>query len=222
VFSSNYKDVESVNKYSVDWDALSNSNTLILEDRVEINLLPETGSSVTIQNLQGGVLSPTGQLLYLVAGHYKGTDPTWGIHVFDLSTRRRVQRSTNGSGYFNYEFHSEYEEEPEGITIWDLDEPKISGQLHVLMLDNDEPGLFDSNEDDIYLKHYTNTICVDHAYIGEEQGTPAKPFNTVGEANTIVWDGARIKIKSGFYPEILTLATRIQVVADGGTVIIGQ
>ena len=42
-------------------------------------------------------------------------------------------------------------EEPEGITLWNLDgrgAPGVSGQLHVLMLDND------SNGDDIYVKHY--------------------------------------------------------------------
>ena len=62
-------------------------------------------------------------------------------------------RSTNGSGSFNYEFHpgGSTDEEPEGLTYWDLDgrnAPGIQGQLHAILLDND------ANGDDVYFKHY--------------------------------------------------------------------
>jgi hypothetical protein len=45
----------------------------------------------------------------------------------------------------------DYDEEPEGLTWWDLDRsdaPGIEGQLHAIVLDNDDNG------DDIYFKHY--------------------------------------------------------------------
>jgi len=159
------------------------------------------------------VISPSGRLLYVVAN---------GIHVFDLSTGKRIQRSTNGYGYFNYEFHpgGTIQEEPEGITIWDLDDGRalgIRGQLHVLLLDNDWP-----DDDDVYVKHYTHTIYVDGKHSGDEGGRPWDPFNTVEEAHNLAWDGARIKIKAGSYPETLRISKRVEVVADGGTATIGQ
>jgi hypothetical protein len=134
----------------------------------------------------------------------------------------RVQRSTNGSGYFNYEYHTNFpvKQEPEGLTIWDLDNdraPGIKGQLHVLLLNNDWP-----DDDNVYMKHYTGTIYVDRAYTGEEKGIPSKPFRTVGQANDLAWDGAQIKIKTGTYPEALTFSKRIRVLVENGPVIIGQ
>jgi hypothetical protein len=109
-------------------------------------------------------------------------------------------------------------EEPEGITIWDLGDgraPRITGQLHVLLLDNEV-------YDDIYLKHYTHTIHVDGDYGGREEGTPDKPFNSVSEANSLAWDGAKIKIRAGPYPESLTFSKRMEVIAVDGTVVIGE
>lgn len=66
------------------------------------------------------------------------------------------------------------------------------------------------------------TIHVDSTYVGEELGTPSKPFNTVGEANNFAWDGVRIKIKAGSYPETLVFSKELTVLAAGGTVTIGQ
>jgi hypothetical protein len=142
----------------------------------------------------------------------------------------RVQRSTNGSGHFNYEFHPTCSfpiyncEEPEGITIWDLDDgraPGIRGQLHVLLLRNEH-----FSDDDVYLKHYTGTIYVDRTYNGVGNGTPSKPFKTVSEANNLAWDGAQIKIQSrpqtGSYPETLTFSKRVKVLAQGGTATVGR
>jgi hypothetical protein len=88
-------------------------------------------------------------------GYYTDTDPkTAGIHVFDAQTGRRIAKSTNGSGDFNYEFHPGWPdyEEPEGLTYWDLNDgraPGIRGVLHALMLDNDV-----SSADEVYFKHY--------------------------------------------------------------------
>ena len=216
VYSSEYKDVTAINKFGLDWAALSNTENprLILSSPTLIPLFDGDQSQVVIQNVQGGVVSPSGELLYVVAD---------GIHVFDLGSGTRIQLSTNGSGYFNYEFHPEYlgkYEEPEGLTIWDLDDgraPGIRGQLHAILRDNDHIG---ANE--VYLKHYTNTICVDRNYQGVEAGTEAQPFNTVNEANNWAWDGARVRIKGAPYPERPTFAKRVEVVAHEGSVIIGK
>ncbi|MBI3950405.1 MAG: hypothetical protein HY314_08120 [Acidobacteria bacterium] len=203
---------------------------------MEIRLVDENGAQFSIDTMQGGVISPSGELLYIVAGYYEGNHPTWGIHVFefdlsnpDLPRAKRVQRSSRSDRPFKYEFHpgGTTQEEPEGITIWDLDDDEIRGrlfhyqlrgQLHVLLLDN--------GDDDVILKHYTNTINVDRNYTGTEEGTPEKPFKTVGAANDVInelnWNGAQIKIRAGSYPEAVTFSKRIRVLAERGTVTIGR
>jgi hypothetical protein len=179
------------------------------------------------------VISPDGSTLYLSTGYineFGGGSPPhmdlWGIHVFDTGSWRRIGRSTNGTGLFNFEFDSSWEtaEEPEGITIWDLDDgraPGVSGQLHVLLLDNDLTG------DDVYVKHYTNVTHVDAAYTGTEDGTIFKPYNTVGEALAFYgsydwWTGGKIRIKAGTYPEVLTLKKRMQVLSRDGAATVGS
>jgi len=66
------------------------------------------------------------------------------------------------------------------------------------------------------------TIHVDGGYVGTERGTPAEPFNTVGEANNLAWNGVRIQIQAGSYPETLVFTKELTVLATGGTVVIGQ
>ncbi|MCS6804756.1 MAG: hypothetical protein NZ823_06365 [Blastocatellia bacterium] len=66
------------------------------------------------------------------------------------------------------------------------------------------------------------TIHVDGRFRGSELGTPDQPFNTVNEANTFAWDGARIKIQAGPYREPVTFSKRLIVLASGGSVTIGQ
>jgi hypothetical protein len=227
VYSSDSSAV-AINQYTVPWDNPRFFNTLRLSNVNQIFLRDENGIFITapgIEHMQGGEISPSGQLLYLVAGFYDQLRPTDGIHVFDLSTRRRIQRSTNGFGHFNYEFHQGgfVDEEPEGLTIWDLDndprvpDDRLRGQLHVILLDNDS-----LDADDVYVKHYTQTIYVDRTYTGEEHGRPRQPFNTLREANNLAWDGARINIKAGAYAETLTFSKRTELVASGGTVTIGR
>ena len=53
-------------------------------------------------------------------------------------------------------------------------------------------------------------------------GTPSRPFETVGAANDFAWNGARIKIQAGSYPEALTMDKQLTVLATGGTVTIGE
>jgi hypothetical protein len=121
----------------------------------DLSLLDERGDPIELDLMQGGTFADDDHL-YLSCGFYKGLHASWGIHLFDLRTRRRIARSTNGSGSFNYEFHPTQlfqgnAEEPEGVTWWDLDlphAPGIRGQLHAILLDNDDNG------DDVYFKHY--------------------------------------------------------------------
>ena len=178
--------------------------------------------------MQGGAISENDDLIYVVSGFYDEHYDNDGINVFDLQTGLRVQRSTNGSGYFNYEFHpgwSRYEE-PEGITVWDVDglgAPNVMGQLHVLLLDNDRLEDLPFDPDDVYIKHYTNVIYVNGAYVGEdERGRPWDPFNTVTEAVNFAWDGAKIKIQNGSYAESISFIKKIQLLAKDGTVTVGN
>jgi hypothetical protein len=100
-----------------------------------------------LSGIQGGEITPTGELLYMVAD---------GIKAIDLATGQILIESSNGHGIFNFEYDvrkwPHAYEEPEGLTIWDLDdgrEPGVRGQLHVLILDNDA-----GSADEIYIKHY--------------------------------------------------------------------
>jgi hypothetical protein len=118
------------------------------------HLHDEADRSLTdLKGVQGGAFTPDGRRLYVQAN---------GIHVFDTGTvdnYRRIARSTNGSGAFNYEYHTGDHEEPEGLTYWDLNDgraPHIRGVLHALMLDNDgwDSGELTGGADDLYFKHY--------------------------------------------------------------------
>ena len=217
--------------HSVDFTALRDGNRLELGPGRPFVLNDEAGVPIlNIEFHQGGAISPSGELLFVVAGFHDTDRPGDGIHVFKFSTNQstgllttqRISRSRNGGRPFNYEFSTGASgEEPEGVTFWDLDDgraPGIRGQLHVLMLDND------ASDDDVSVKHYTSTIYVD---VGSpfgffEIGTPDLPFDTVAEANNLAWNGADIRIIPGFYPENLTFSKRLRIRTDGGPVTIGR
>jgi len=211
-------------KYRIDWEKVYKNNQVVLQSLGNFSYLDESRNPITLEMMQGGSISPSGTLLYIVSGaydHHAGND---GINVFDLQTGRRVQSSTD-DGYFNYYFSSGSPlwQEPEGATIWDMDTfPQnerggINGQLHVLLLENHK-----NAEDNIWINHYTNIIQIDGAYAGSEQkGTPTAPFKTIGGGNNMAWDGARLKIKGGSYPEKPTFNKHIQILADSSNVHIG-
>ena len=143
---------DSILRYDVDWhdlirratEARTRSGTVlayVIRPSLSLRLASPANYG------QGGEVSPSGELLYLVAD---------GIHVIDLTTGQRLIESSNGYGIFNFAFTlSEWPNpytEPEGLTLWDLDDgraPNIRGQLHVLILDNDV------SEDEILIKHYS-------------------------------------------------------------------
>ncbi len=66
------------------------------------------------------------------------------------------------------------------------------------------------------------TIHVSRTAVWPSSGTPASPFPSVEMAHDKAWNGARIKIKAGTYPENITLSKNVVIVADGGPVVIGK
>jgi hypothetical protein len=66
------------------------------------------------------------------------------------------------------------------------------------------------------------TINVDSAYSGVEQGTPTQPFRTAASANNFAWRDARIRFKAGSYTGAITFDKPVTLIADGGTVTIGN
>jgi hypothetical protein len=153
-------------RYEIDFNKLRAKRRDFLKEytRDRFSLSYKNGDPITLKSMQGGVFSKTG-CFYTVNGYCEDTAGSeTGIMVFDSRTGRRIARSKKGgSDPFKYEFHpgpkKVCKQEPEGITIWDVDllrrqrrlyPPGITGQLHVIMLDNWPY----SNEDDLYFKHY--------------------------------------------------------------------
>ena len=96
------------------------SGALTFVDRIVLR--DEHGTPVVLDTMQGGTFADDHHL-YISCGFFEHPHPSWGLHLFDMRTQRRIVRSTNGSGSFNYEFHpgDSIDEEPEGLTYWDLD-----------------------------------------------------------------------------------------------------
>jgi hypothetical protein len=55
-----------------------------------------------------------------------------------------------------------------------------------------------------------------------QNGTTVFPYDTVTEAYDRAWDGVRIKVAAGNYPEQITLTKQVELTTwNGGTVVIG-
>ncbi len=116
-------------------------------------LYDRAGKPSRVRAIQGGSFSTRGHLYLLsderVDLESKHTSPNSGIYGFDMVTGR--QRLHCFVAYVGGDEGWEYEE-VEGLAVWDrTGNPRYSGQLHVLMLDNDSEG---TGTDDIYFKHY--------------------------------------------------------------------
>jgi hypothetical protein len=154
-------------KYRIDWNIIlggKKRNGLKLTDIKKMN--DRGGKPLTIPNMQGGEFTGDGELLYVSSGAidcfgHSSNDPTDGINVFRTSDWTRIQQSTNHQRApyktfcfdFNFDNSGCWGREPEGLTIWDLDDgraPHIRGQLHVL---SDNHNFASSNN--VTLKHYT-------------------------------------------------------------------
>jgi hypothetical protein len=137
-----------------------------------------------LYNMQGGEFSPSGALLYINCGiitcFSKGVlyDQD-GLHVFATAQEpwqhiegsvTHIQVTDDGKvirepepGCFEYSFDNSgcSGEEPEGLTIWDMDEvpghdEHVSGQLHVISYNhNIRVCVVDENQNEVFLKHYS-------------------------------------------------------------------
>jgi len=130
----------------------------LLEQR-NYRIYGRNGTTLTLSHMQGGTFSPSGDL-YLVNGFtgcFQDREvPTSPVRRFRLGATDvfdEVARSNNGADPFNYEIHPSEDQEPQGLTWWDLNtvphHSRVAGNLHILMLDND---CWD--DDNVFLKHY--------------------------------------------------------------------
>lgn len=65
-------------------------------------------------------------------------------------------------------------------------------------------------------------VWVDFSHVGEEDGSPARPFNTLDEGADAAPSGSRVLIRPGSSNETLTISKALTLEAYGGTVTIGQ
>lgn len=230
--------------YSFQWDKMHLQQPAAVQFVDEIPLLNEQNGLLDLKTMQGGEFAPGDKLLYLISGFHDDdsqAQASEGIHAIDTATWRRVQHSTRGYGYFDYYYDpgTPTYEEPEGLTVWDLDDgraPGIRGQLHAFVLDND------AAHDDIDFKHYTQKIrvvangacayavccapspppgCLTPFNATCEFGVAECPFRTIGSAVNLAWDGAEIHIGAATYPETMRIAKRVRLTSSGGLVRIG-
>ncbi|UCE58997.1 MAG: hypothetical protein JSU63_16330 [Phycisphaerales bacterium] len=84
-------------------------------------------------------------------------------------------------------------------------------------------GQFETTYDEIsWYLGIGGTLWVDGSYTGIYQfGTQANPFDAIQTALDIAWDGMRIKIKTGSYPDPITINQEVKLVAWDGTVTLG-
>lgn len=209
--------------YNVDWAALENPNPVTITFNRTVPLFDENNQSLVPFHMQGGEFARGDQLLYLSSGQFNDENDTAdreGIHVIDTTTFTRVRHSTRGVAGQLFDFYynpgGSSEEQPQGLTLWDLDDgraPGILGHLHVLVGEN----FFET----VDFKHYTRALAVDSNWVGCHTGAPACPFRTIGAALDRAWDGAEIRIRPGSYPNPLTISQRVRVSSQGGAVRVG-
>jgi hypothetical protein len=160
-------DADSILKYQVSWNTILNHPTHHdgLINRQATVIRNSNNAEITLRNMQGGEFTPSGDRLYVSCGiFYVLVAPSDGIHVFNTTNWKEIKRSTNSllggqQGCFDYRFNNDapWGEEPEGLTIWDLDNTGVTsanGQLHVLL---DDHNIFTSNK--VILKHYKRFKC---------------------------------------------------------------
>ena len=230
VYTCNWGETSRLQKYALDWQALENEDRVSLTFINDIPRTDENGAPLVLLETQGGDFTPDGSLLYLSTGYITEScdgefssdvmESRGGIHVLDVKTWRRIRHSANCAtcdDIFKFEFHPDLSggcEEPEGLTIWDLDDgraPGILGQLHVILLDNDWP-----DKDDINFAHYTSITYVDANAAMPGDGRRNAPLQTISAACSFAWDGSQIKIGAGRYAERPTFSKMVRVSAWKG------
>ena len=235
VIYSSLQHASTLTRYSLNWAMFQSQGTIQLAALPFEPMRNEQGFALDLVTMQGGEFGPGG-LLYLASGFYSDSDALAdreGLHVLEKRTNssggvfwQRIAHSTRGFGHFDYYYNPGTftgAEEPEGLTIWDLDDgraPGIRGQLHATVLSNE------IDAGDIDFKHYSHVIRVNPfvACTGVfPQGSPTCPFPTVAAAvSNLAWNGSEIRIRAASYNGPLTIARRIRLTAEGGVVRIGQ
>lgn len=213
--------------YTVGWSALETSSQAIVAFDRTIPVLNESGAPLELLHIQGGEFDPGGRLLYVSSGYYDEENAAAdreGIHVIDTATFRRVRHSARGVAgqLFNFYYNpgADTYEEPQGLTIWNLDQgaaPGIYGQLHAIVRRYG----WDAG-DQVYLKHYTRALAVNSQWAGCHTGSPSCPFQTIPAALSRAWNGAEIRIRAGVYAAPLTIASEVRFSAEAGVVRIGN
>lgn len=149
-----------IHAYALDWSLAASGRLPLAPGRVRpagipavglqpvrtIPLLDTADDPVRLVSMQGGVFDDAGRL-YTMNGYCAGSVRGTGISVFQIAadTARLIGHSSTRPGPFAFVYHPGRRgmfwcrEEPEGLTLWDLDDgraPGIRGQLHALMIDN--------------------------------------------------------------------------------------
>jgi hypothetical protein len=214
---------ESLARYELDCAHLDSGQVLFVQQG-PIHLIDENYAPLERHHKQGATFSPSGDFFVMSTGYgTENSDPVLdGIHFFDTTIPgaywRRIAHSSNGAGLFSF-LWDPADEEPEGMTWIDLDGagvPGMSGELHILLLNNN-----DVTDDDIFFKHYSNRIYVDE-FAATGSGTYNDPFATVGQANATAWDGCEMRIRTGSYDEGVIFSHRMRILPIGGPVSIGE
>ncbi len=140
---SSEDDASTLFLYSVKWDILANQQKLIVQrDGEPIQLKDAKNKPLFLKNIQGGEFYADGPLLYMSCGVSYKVINTDGIHVINTDSWKEVAHSINPErkefGSFNFSFNNGAvaPDEPQGLTLWNLDNrmaPFITGQLHALV-----------------------------------------------------------------------------------------
>ncbi|MFO0856198.1 MAG: hypothetical protein U0640_02435 [Phycisphaerales bacterium] len=209
--------------YKVDWAALNNSNPVTVTFNRVVPMFDENNQPLVPFHMQGGEFSFGSQLLYISTGYFQDDNAradAEGIHVLETNTFRRVRHSTRGvSGQpfdFFYSPGGSSQEQPQGLTLWDLDDgraPGIVGQLHVLVAEN----FFET----VDFKHYTRTLNVDPTWTGCHTGTPICPFQSLTAGLNAAWDGCELRMRGGLYLNTGVISQRMRLNAQNGVARIG-
>lgn len=146
LYTSAFVDVREVDVYAMELDG----DGFLIDLRLIVRRkLFDAKAQMTLQRIQGGAFSPNGNL-YLVSDNYFDDEVPdgeleGGVYGFEGPTMRLET-------HFAIKYTDEDDEELEGLEVFPLASdvaPDITGQLHVVMLDNDW-----WNGDDLYFKHF--------------------------------------------------------------------
>lgn len=159
----------TLRRYALDMDLLPLNVDAAIQFVDEPELHESNGTPIgqPFSALQGGTFTPWGDF-YLVNGLNNIKDAfsddefspealRGGVHLFEYGTWNLLEESQQTGPGFHFQYNPTFfvSEEPEGADWWNRDaapgSPGITGQLHVMLLDND----LAPNRDDLIFKHYT-------------------------------------------------------------------